>query len=70
MKHKVISFFLLPIDTLSFEMMDDDPKPVPPTRVASMRDKNGSNSEKDKKKGWFGRKNQGKPVCVCVSQRA
>lgn len=58
MKHKVISFFLLPIDTLSFEMMDDDPKPVPPTRVASMRDKNGSNSEKDKKKGWFGRKNQ------------
>ena len=40
---------------------DDDGKPVVPIRVASMRDKNGPTSEKEKKKGWFGggKKNQG-----------
>ena len=39
---------------------DDDGKPVVPIRVASMRDKNGPTSEKEKKKGWFGggKKNQ------------
>ncbi len=32
--------------------------PVAPARMASLRDKNGSSSEKEKKKGWFG-KNKG-----------
>ena len=37
------------------EMMDDD-KPVPPTRNASVRDKNGSASGDKEKKRWFGGK--------------
>ena len=35
------------------KMMDDD-KPVPPTRNASVRDKNGSTSGDKEKKRWFG----------------
>lgn len=50
-------------------MMDDD-RPLPPVRMTSMRgEKNGPTSsskekDKDKKKGFFGKKNTG--VCVCV----
>ena len=47
-------------------MMDDD-RPVPPTRNASVREKNGSTSgDKDKeKKRWFGgKKTVGKKLHV------
>ena len=54
-------------------MMDEDGRPIPPARMASMRDKNGPTSgetkdkDKDKKKGWFGKKNTG--VCVRLVRR-
>ena len=46
-------------------MMDDD-KPVPPTRNASVREKNGSTSGDKEKKRWFGggKKTAGKELCV------
>ena len=57
------------------KMMDDD-KPVPPTRNASVRDKNGSTSgDRDReKKRWFlgGKKTSGKecyPMCVIERER-